>query len=218
MFLFNLFNTHPTTNYRKEIHQFFPDLPPSDEVPERMAVLKHMHPDSKVLEIGANKGGVSSLIASKLKNPLHLVAVEPIDSTCEGLKELGTRLNKRFNIFNGVLRGENSNYVECTGQKDSYATCKVSTAESKTQNLTLDEIEKKFQLVFDTVIIDCEGCYESFLHDVVNHYSIKQIQIEWDGTFYEEYILRHGFVLSAVYVHKSIAKGVRVYDRIYECS
>jgi FkbM family methyltransferase len=193
-------------------------LPVSEEIPERFAVIKHLRPNSKVLEIGANKGGVSSLIASILNNSLDLVSVEPLQSTCEGLQELGIILGKKFTTFCGVVRGRNSGFVECSGEKNSYATCVSSTAESKTENLTIDELEKRYAIIFDTVIIDCEGCYESFLDDILNHYSIKQIQIEWDGVFYEEYILKHGFTLTAIYVHSNITKGVRVYDRIYDCN
>lgn len=200
--------------YKAEVEKYFPNLPPSEELPERMAVLKHLNPQAKVLEIGANKGGVSSLIASMLETSANLVSVEPILSTCQGLEILGKDLGKPFQVFCGVLRGNSSSYVECSGEKDSYAKCVASTSSSKTKNLTIDELETRYGIKFDTIVIDCEGCYVSFLQDILDHKSIRQIQIEWDGPFQEKKILDNGFKLTATYNHHILPKGVRVYDRI----
>ena len=204
--------------YKSEINRLYPNLPESEEIPERFAVLKHLNPKSKVLEVGANKGGVSSLIALVLEDPSNLVSVEPIESTCEGLRNLGTQLGKEFRVFCGVVRGNNSKYVQCTGSKDSYAVCRDSTEASLTKNLTLDELEVRFNITFDTVVIDCEGCYVSFLQDILSRNTIKQIQIEWDGKFLEDEILTNsGFSLTARYIHHVLPLGVRVYDRLYTC-
>lgn len=196
------------------MEKLFPNLPPSEELPERMAVLKHLNPQARVLEIGANKGGVSSLIASVLETSTNLVAVEPILSTCQGLEDLGKQMGKPFNVFCGVLRGKSSSFVECSGQKDSYAKCIPSTELSKTENLTLDQLEIKYGLTFDTIVIDCEGCYSSFLQDILDRKSIQQIQIEWDGPFQEKQIIENGFKLIAKYNHHILPMGVRVYERI----
>jgi FkbM family methyltransferase len=202
-----------SSQYKEEIFRHFPNLPYSEEIPERMAVLKHLNPQAGVLEVGANKGGVSSMIASVLHDPNNLVAVEPIQSTCDGLIDLGNQLGKKFQVFCGVVRGINSNFLECKGNMNSYAVCTASTESSPTENLTIDEIEQRFNILFDTVVIDCEGCYSSFLHDILNKPAIKQIQIEWDGEFLEQTILDSGFTLVATYAHVCLPKGVRVYDR-----
>jgi hypothetical protein len=200
--------------YNKEIFSKFPKLPPSEEIPERLAVVRHLNPQSKVLEIGANKGGVSATIASVLDDSKNLVSVEPIQSTCEGLKDVGLKIGKPFRIFCGVLRGESAEYITCDGEKNSFATCVTSSKETtETINLTFKEIEELFSIQFDTVVIDCEGCYTHFLQDIVQNENIKQIQIEWDGEFKEEEILKNGFSLLANYYHIDLPKGVRVYER-----
>lgn len=199
-------------SYNKAVYEKFPNLPQSGECGERMAVLKHLDPNAKVLEIGANIGGVSSLIAAVLNDPNNLIAVEPIESTCEGLCELGKSLNTPFRTFAGVIQGEGKPKLNCTGSKNSYAHC-VESDNPKTENLSIDEIEKKFNITFTTVIIDCEGCYTSFLSDILKKPSITQIQIEWDGPMMESDILLNGFECVAIYQHCCLEHGVRVYNR-----
>jgi len=200
--------------YNKEIYKKFPNLPRSSEIGERMAVLKHLNSSSKVLEVGANIGGVSSIIASILDDSKNLISIEPIQGTCDNLQKLGQNLKKPFNVFCGVLRGQNAEFLECHGKPNSYAKCHTLSKQStKTENLTLNEIQTRYNINFNTIIIDCEGCYTSFINDILSNYTITQIQIEWDGPFLENQILNAGFVCTGIYKHADLSKGVRVYDR-----
>jgi hypothetical protein len=150
-----------------------------------------------------------------LNDSNNLVAVEPIKSTCDGLLSLGQKLKKPFRVFCGVLRGTSSEFLQCKGEKNSYAHCSSAKQNTTTtENLTIYQLQERFNIQFDTIIIDCEGCYTSFIEDILNLKQIKQIQIEWDGVFLENDILRAGFKCTAIYQHVCLPKGIRVYDRI----
>lgn len=197
--------------YRSIVNDTYPHLPYTDEVSERLAVLEHISPDDVVLEIGANMGGVSSLLATVI-DPKNLVSVEPHGANCDHLKQIGAQLGREFHVFRGVVKGPVN--LLCTGEKTvgSYCTC-VESSDTTTENLTISEIENKFQKKFTAIVIDCEGCYEGIMDQILASETIKQIQIEWDGKFIENRILASGYTLQAVYKHVSIKSGVRVYKR-----
>ena len=48
-------------------------------------------------------------------------------------------------------------------------------------------------MVFDTVVIDCEGCYGDILREIVTTPTIYQVSIEWDGEHMQDLLLEHGF-------------------------
>lgn len=202
--------------YKNIVLSRFPDIPDSDEVAERLAVLEHISSSDRVLEIGANIGGVSSLLASILDTPSHLLSVDPLRANCEHLKTLGESIDKPFNVFCGVVKGLQD--IDCIGPNKigSYVKCfpRKSGESQKTINLSVKDLERKFSIQFTAVVIDCEGCYEYILPQILSSNSIKQIQIEWDGKFLEQDVLKSGFTLIKNYLHEHLERGVSVYKRV----
>jgi hypothetical protein len=187
--------------YKSMVMERFPDLPDTTEWSERMAVMNHL-PKGRVLEIGGNVGGVSSMIHALGRD---LVVVEPSKFSCNKLRSLVPQ------VFEGVVRGEGDTLLDCPSEKEGeYCICKES-ANPGTQNTTIYDLEEKFG-EFESIVIDCEGCYKSFFPDIISS-GIRHIEIEWDGIFLEDALIRSGFTLSAVYNHPFLEKGVRVYDR-----
>ena len=199
-------------SYVQLVKSKYPELPATGEVSERAAVLEHIRPHDVVLEIGANIGGVSSLLASVLESPRTLVSVDPLAANCQYLTELGKSIEKPFHVFHGVVKGPIG--IECLGENKVGAYCKCEPSDSPTtENLTILDIEDRYKLNFTALVIDCEGCYESLMPQILNVSSLKQIQIEWDGTFMEKDILNAGYSLIATYYHQYLKNGVRVYKR-----
>jgi FkbM family methyltransferase len=187
----------------------------SGEISERIGVYNNLNSEDVVLEIGGNKGGVSEVIASILKNPLNLVVVEPNKRSCQYLDELMTKKKRIINIFNGVVC-DGVNKLECSQPEsyDGYCDCKMTNNPRLTDNKTIPEIEKMFNLKFNVLVIDCEGCYEHIFKYLGKHDLLKNIQkifIEWDGKFQEYFLEKHGFILIDYIEHSSLTKGVRTY-------
>lgn len=199
-------------NYINLVRSRYPKLPSSGEVSERAAVLEHINSHDIVLEIGANVGGVSSLLASVLDLPTNLVSVDPLAANCHYLAEMGKSIGKSFHVFHGVVRGQTK--LNCFGENKVGAYCKCIPSNSpQTENLTIAEIQDRYKLEFTAVVIDCEGCYETLMPQILGLTALKQIQIEWDGKFMEKDILTAGYSLKATYYHPWLKHGVRVYKR-----
>jgi len=201
-------------SYKRQIKNKFPFVPDSDEAAERMAVLNHISPDDVVLEIGANIGGVSTLIASILSDSKNLVSVDPHKGNCKFLKREGKRIGKPFNVFYGVVKGPT--LLSCTGSNTigSYVHCEPCQSNPVTENLSISEIEMRYGLQFTVIVIDCEGCYEHLLSQILKHKTIRQIQIEWDGKFMENNIIQSGYKHVDTYTHINLYRGVRVYKKL----
>ncbi len=204
---------------QKRHDSLFSHLPTTTEVPERLAVYDCLHKNNVVLEIGGNIGGVSAVIATILEDPNNLVVVEPSKSAVEQLIKLKTIIKKDFNIMNGVLLSKDKK-IHCSQQDNGgYSECKeVSTNENSTiLTKTFYEIQDMYHLVFDTLVIDCEGCYKSIFKDSIESGWLEQIRtiiIEWDGTFMEKLLLHNGFTLVDYKVHSSVRNGVKTYIRL----
>jgi len=200
----------------KKIHSnLFHNFQSSSEISERIGIVNNLNSDDIVLEIGGNKGGVSEVIASVLKNPLNLVVVEPNKKSCQYLDRLMVKKKKKINIFNGVVC-DGVQKLECSQPEsiDGYCDCKMVKHPDSTDNKTILEIEKIFNLKFNVLVIDCEGCYENIFKYLRKHDLLKNIQkifIEWDGKFKECFLEKNGFILIDYIKHSSLKKGVRTY-------
>ena len=173
--------------YRCKNH-IFNNYEDSDEVPERLSAYLFIEPNDKVLEIGGNIGGVSAIIADKLSNSKNLVVIEPSDLAVINLKKLSQIHN--FNVHHGVIVGENEN-LQCQLSGGNYFAC-YPVDYKVGNNITFSELQEKYDMVFDTLVIDCEGCYESIFKNAIDSGRLNQIRkiiIEWDGEFMEKLLI-----------------------------
>jgi FkbM family methyltransferase len=196
--------------YNRCKSQIFNNYEDSDEVPERLSAYLFIEPNDKVLEIGGNVGGVSAIIADKLTNGKNLVVLEPSDLAIINLKNLSYKHN--FNVHHGVMVCENEN-LHCGLTHGNYFSC--HSVEYKVENnITFTDLQKKYNIIFDTLVVDCEGCYENlFIEGFEKGWfnNIKKIIIEWDGKDLEKLILSNGYYFVSYLPHVNLEKGVRVY-------
>ena len=124
------------------------------EVTEQELSDKYINSSDVVLELGARYGTVSCLVNKKLRDKkLHYV-VEP-DSRVWNALEKNKILNScEFNIIKGVI-GEKKYKL----QGDGYGTTVIESDETDIKTFSLPEID------FNTLIVDCEGCFENFYRE-----------------------------------------------------
>ena len=75
--------------------------------------------------------------------------------------------------------------------------------------------------MFDTLVIDCEGCYESIFKNAIDSGWLNQIRkiiIEWDGKFMEKLLIDNGFKLIDYKEHSDLINGVKTYVKSLEGS
>ena len=132
---------------------------------------------NKVLELGARYGTVTYEIQQKLSDKNNVISVEPDSTVWKALTHNLIRNKCKVNIIYGFISRKKLS-LEGSG----YAITAVSDSESTIPSYTLEEIEAKYNIQFDTIVADCEGYLETFFDENPKMYStIKMIIFEADS-------------------------------------
>ena len=151
------------------------------EVDEQHLANQYIEPDSIVLELGARYGTVSYAINNKLTDKKKHVTVEP-DPTVWAALEHNLRVNNcQTHVVQGFISREKLGLIPMG--HSGYATTFTKGGDGLfyPDCFTLEEIETKYGLEFDTLVADCEGGLEIFLDENPKLYtSLKMIMFEAD--------------------------------------
>jgi FkbM family methyltransferase len=123
--------------------------------------VRYLTGNEKILEIGGNIGRNSLIISSILKDSSNLVVLESNKEIADQLEE-----NKLLNGFNFNIEKSALSKRKLI-QKD-WVTKVSDTLEDGynfVNTITLNELNKKYNLQFDTLILDCEGSFYYILYD-----------------------------------------------------
>ena len=129
------------------------------ELPEQLLSLKYISSDLKVLELGGNIGRNSMIIASLLENQKNLVTIEPNPDIFKQLKENRDSNNLVFNIEESAVSKRR------LWSKKWYTFDSEVPGSKEVKTISFGDIEKKYDLVFDTLVVDCEGALYYILKD-----------------------------------------------------
>jgi FkbM family methyltransferase len=129
------------------------------ELPEQKMSVRFLTGNEKVLEIGGNIGRNSLVIASIVKD-LVVLETDPIIAT--QLTE-----NRELNHFSFPI--ENSALSNRRLIQKGWNTIPSDTLQKGYQwvnTITLEQLKKKYNIVFDTLVLDCEGAFYYILMDM----------------------------------------------------
>ena len=137
----------------------------SEEYPEQEMAAMYIEPDDIVLEIGGNIGRNSCIIASLLKDSKNLTVFESDPHTAILLNENRVLNNLNFNIEDCAISKSvlyqshwDTKPVEILTEHEKMFWQKIKT-------ITWDEIKSKYNVPFDTLVVDCEGALYYILKD-----------------------------------------------------
>ena len=164
-----------------------------EELVEQTMVFKFLKSDSCVLELGSNIGRNSMIISKILNDSSKLVTLEMDKNFALKCQENKLINNLNYNIENAALsykplyyqdkvHGEGGGYCVPHKYNNDYIVCPT---------ITFEELQKKYNLIFDTIVADCEGGLYFILMDNQSILSnIKTLIIENDFPVIEhkEYI------------------------------
>jgi len=124
-------------------------------------------PNSTVLELGARYGTVSCVINKRIKESSKQVSVEADERVLKALEKNKKRNKCEFHIVYGTvsnspLKLENTDVVK------GYGSTTVKDETSSIPHYSIAELEEKYGLKFDTLVVDCEGCLCDFLNENPN--------------------------------------------------
>lgn len=118
-----------------------------------------------VLELGARYGSVSCIINSKLKNKKNQVVVEPDCRVWNALENNKIYNRCEFNIIKGFISNKKLDLINLNQCNGGYGSTYIENNNTKILSYTLDEIEKKYNLLFNVLVADCEGFLEVFFDE-----------------------------------------------------
>jgi FkbM family methyltransferase len=128
-----------------------------EELPEQKMAIKYLTGNEKVLEIGGNIGRNSLVIASILgeKNNNNLVVLESDPNIANQLKENRDINNMNFHIEPSAL----SKRKLIQRGWETIPSDKVFPGYKSVNTISLDELHSKYNIQFDTFVLDCEGAF-----------------------------------------------------------
>lgn len=176
-----------------KLHRYIRCDDMSKEIFEQLCVLKYLNQDSKVLELGGNKGRVSLIVATILNDDSKFVTIEPTKDIASINKK-----NRDINCFNYNIETNILSKTPKYLERNSYDSVANKTHEEvkdnyeKIDNITFEALQNKYNIIFDTLIIDCEGAFYNIMIDfpnILNSIKIIIIENDFDTKYHYEEVL-----------------------------
>lgn len=134
------------------------------ELPEQKMVVRYLRGQEKVLEIGGNIGRNSLVIASILENCNNLVTLESNVNISKKLSRNRDLNNMKFHIESSALSKR-----KLIQETEGWKTKPSETLEPGfkwVNTITLEQLKAKYNIKFDTLVLDCEGAFYYILMDM----------------------------------------------------
>jgi len=174
------------TNIHSQLQLIYGDL--NDELPEQKMVVRYLTGNEKVLEIGGNIGRNSLIISYILgENQHNLVSLESDENIANQLRVNRDLNNMHFHIESSAL----SKRKLIQKGWDTIVSDNLIEGYNQVNIISFDELKMKYNIKFDTLILDCEGAFYYILMDIPEILdNIKLIIMENDYHDYskKEYI------------------------------
>ena len=134
----------------------------NSELPEQMMAINYITGNEKVLEIGGNIGRNSLIISSLLNDSKNLVTLESDYEIALKLTENRDINNLHFHIEGKALSKRKliQRGWDTIVSEELLPDCK------SVNTITLEELNNKYNIIFDTLVIDCEGAFYYILLDM----------------------------------------------------
>jgi FkbM family methyltransferase len=168
-----------------------------EEFPEQKMVVRYLTGNEKVLEIGGNIGRNSLVIASILNDDTNLVTLESDINIATQLTENRDANHLNFHIENSAL-SKRKLIQRCW---ETIPSETLLPGYSWVNTITLEELKSKYNMEFDTLVLDCEGAFYYILMDMPEILSnVNLIIMENDyydithKNYVDEILLKHNFI------------------------
>ena len=134
------------------------------ETTEQIDAKEYIRSHDVVLELGARYGTVSTIINNLLDNKKNHVVIEPDSTVLNALQKNRNNHNCEFEIFTGVITNKNNLKINQNG----YGTyiSEDSNNHEDIESITYQNFCKKYNLDFNTLVVDCEGCFGDVLDSI----------------------------------------------------
>jgi len=160
-----------------------------EEYPEQIMAVKYISGKEKILEIGSNIGRNTLIMGYILKqqNSNKLVSLECDTDNFKKLEHNRDINNFTFHIENSALSKRNLiqkgwNIIVSDVLIDGY---------KKVNSINLENLYKKYNIEFDTLVLDCEGAFYYILQDmpeILNNINLIIIENDYESILHKNYV------------------------------
>jgi len=154
----------------------------NEELSEQKMVFRYLTGNEKVLEIGGNIGRNSLIIAFILQNSNNLVTLESDINIAKQLTENRDLNNFNFHIENSAL----SNRKLIQKEWQTIPSDTLLDDYTWVNTITFANLQNKYNIEFDTLVLDCEGAFYYILMDmpeILNNINLIIMENDyWDIT------------------------------------
>ena len=134
-----------------------------EELPEQKMAATYLSGNEKILEIGGNIGRNSLIISYIIgNNPNNFVVLECDSDIAKQLSENRDLNQSNFHIETSAL----SKRKLIQKGWDTIPSDILLDGYSPVNTITLDNLKSKYNIVFDTLVLDCEGSFYYILMDM----------------------------------------------------
>jgi FkbM family methyltransferase len=158
-----------------------------DELPEQKMITRYLTGNEKVLEIGGNIGRTSLIVASILENNDNFVTLECDVDIANKLTENRDLNNFKFHIENSAL--SNRKLIQLFW--DTIPSDELLDGYTWVNTISLNTLKTKYNIEFDTLILDCEGAFYYILKDmpeILNNINLIIMENDYKDLSHKQYI------------------------------
>lgn len=168
------------------------------ELPEQLMSVRYLKGNEKVLEIGGNLGRNSLVISSILTDDKNLVVLE-------SNKIIANKLIKNRNINNHNFYIEPSALSKKKLIQKGWDTIPSDTLKPGfvfIDTIMYEELQSKYKIIFDTLVLDCEGAFYYILRDmpeILNNINLIIMENDYHNIEHKKYVddilIKNNFVI-----------------------
>jgi len=137
----------------------------NEEFPEQKMAIRYLTGNEKILEIGGNIGRNSLIISYILgSNDKYLVTLESDINIANQLIENRNLNNFNFNIENSAL--SKRLLIQKSGTWDTIPSDSLLEGHEWVNIISFKQLQNKYNIIFDTLVLDCEGAFYYILLDM----------------------------------------------------
>ena len=173
----------------------------NEEFPEQNMVINYLTGNEKVLEIGGNIGRNSLVIASILNNDNNLVTLESDVNISKQLMENRDMNHFHFHIEPSAL----SNRKLIQKEWNTIPSDVLLEGYTWVNTITLENLKTKYNIQFDTLILDCEGAFYYILMDmpeILNNINLIIMENDYHDIskkyYIDEVLTKNNFIVDYV--------------------
>jgi len=158
-----------------------------EEFPEQKMSVMYLKGHEKVLEIGGNIGRNSLIIASILNDSKNLVTLESDKDIAKQLNENKLINNLDFNIENSAL----SKRKLIQNGWNTIPSDTLINGWKLVDTINLDNLKLKYNIDFDTLVLDCEEAFYYILMDmpeILNNINLIIMENDYYDLYKKQYI------------------------------